>query len=346
MKVAIDVSPLKSGHKTRGIGSYTQNLLSSLNSIDKNLQILEFLNTKYPPEANVIHYPYFDLFFHSLPNSSNIPRIVTIHDVIPLVFPRHFPSGIKGKINLTLQKRALKNTEAVICDSQASKNDIIEKLSYPANKIHVIYLAANNLFREINNSVALKKTMKKYALPENFVLYVGDVNWNKNLPNLLEAIKISNLNLVMVGNALTDVNLEQTAFIISLINKLGVKDKVARIGYVPVSELAVIYNLASVTISPSFYEGFGLPVLESMACGTPVICSNKASLPEVGGTQAIYCDPEDPKNISERIKEALSTSESEKGKISKKLIDHASSFSWQKTAVETFNVYKNVLNEN
>jgi glycosyltransferase involved in cell wall biosynthesis len=344
MKIAIDASPLKTGHKTRGIGSYTTNLINSLKHIDKNLKIEEFYNSKNPPQADIIHYPYFDLFFHTLPLRAISTRVVTVHDLIPLVFPKHFPSGIKGKVNLQLQKLALKNTNAVICDSETSKKDIVKKLSYPAEKIHVIYLAPGKDFRKISDPKILEKASKKYVLPKKFILYAGDVNWNKNLPNLLSAVELSGVNLVAVGRAMTDENLEQTKSLIAQINNLGIQDKVTRVGYVPESDLVSIYNLATATVLPSYYEGFGLPVLESMACGTPVICSNNSSLAEIGGDAAIYCDPESPKSISEQILHVMDLSFDERDILGNKALFNASKFSWNETAKETYKVFKDSIN--
>lgn len=344
MIIAIDASPTKSGHKTRGIGSYTNNLITSLKQTDKGLKIEEFYNPKNPPNADIIHYPYFDLFFHTLPLIARSRRVVTIHDVIPLKFPKHFPSGIKGKINLRLQMLALKNTSAVVCVSQTSKKDIVEKLSYPADKIHVIYQAAGKDFRKISDQKMLEKASKKYCLPQKFVLYVGDVNWNKNLPNLLRAIKLSRVNLVAVGSAIADENLEQTKSLIAQINNLGIQNNVIRAGYIPEADLISIYNLATATVLPSFYEGFGLPVLESMACGTPVICSNNSSLVEIGGDAAIYCGPESPQNMSEQISRVIRLSPDELTVLENKSLVNASKFSWEKTAKETYKLFKNLRN--
>ena len=345
MKVAIDASPTKSGHKTRGIGAYTNNLINSLKNIGKDLKVEEFYDWKNPPRADIIHYPYFDLFFHSLPLKAKSTRVVTVHDVIPLVFPKYFPSGVKGKINLQLQKLALKNTSAVVCDSQTSKKDITEKLSYPAHKIHVVYLAPGENYRKISDQKMLEKISKKYSLPQNFVLYVGDVNWNKNLPNLLRAVKLSGVNLVAVGSAMADENLEQTKSLIAQIYNLEIQDNVTRVGFIPEVDLISIYNLATATILPSFYEGFGLPVLESMACGTPVICSNNSSLAEIGGDAAIYCNPASPESITKQILHVMNVSPDAKVALVNKSQLTASKFSWVKTAVETQKVYKSLINK-
>lgn len=344
IKIGYNTSPLKNGHKIRGIGNYTQNLLDELQKRSK-LQIVPFENNP-PQNVDVIHYPYFDLFFRSLPSNSNINRVVTIHDVIPLVFPKHFPVGIRGSINLFLQKKALKNVEAVICDSKTSKNDIIQKLSYPSDKIHVVYLAAGSVFRKIEDLSQLNKIAAKFNLPKEFILYVGDVNWNKNLKNLLSAVKIANCSLVMVGKSLADLNIPQSKEIDKQIKKLNIEKniiKTGETGYIQSEDLAALYNLAKATISPSFYEGFGLSVLESMACGTPVICSDNSSLAEITGGLASYCNPDSSSDIAEKINNILKSSNLKTVTTSQTLINHASKFSWKKVAEETIKVYESIV---
>lgn len=341
MRIAIDASPLNSGHRVRGIGSYTQKLIENLKTVPQ-IELIPFDNGNIP-SADVIHYPYFDLFFHTLPVAKKQKRIVTIHDVIPLVFPNRFPSGVRGYINLFFQKRALSNTDFIICDSKTSKNDIADKLSIPKEKIEVIYLAASESFKKIDDAKRLKSIKRKFKLPPNFALYVGDVNWNKNLRNLISSLKISKVPLVMVGAALTDNKVPQTQALARLVKRLNLEDKIVRTGFIKEEDLVSIYNLAGVTILPSFYEGFGLPVLESMACGTPVVCSNNSSLAEIAGNLARFCDPQNPADIAQKTFSVLNMSKTAKESLSRKLITHASTFSWQKTARQTVNVYKKVL---
>lgn len=342
MKVAVDISPLKAGHSVRGIGTYTRYLTEEFKTGKWGIDFEFFTDPASPPPADLIHYPYFDLFFHTLKIPKNTPCVVTIHDVIPLVFPHYFPIGIRGFFNLMGQKRSLLNAAAVICDSQSSKRDIIDKLSLPPAKIHVVYLAPAPIFRVLDYSTKeLISVAKKYHLPPQFVLYVGDINWNKNLKNLLEAVKIARVNLVMVGQAVCDPNLREAQQINLLVKKLGLGDKVTKTGYVSESELAAIYHLARLTLQPSYYEGFGLPVLESMACGTPVVASNAASLAEIAGP-AVFCDPADPADIAAKIKSVLNLSPKARASLAKKGLIHAKKFTWRQTAQQTIKVYKSV----
>lgn len=343
MKVAINTSPLQTEHKVRGVGSYTQRLQEALKKGNYNINFEFFQDPASPPPANVIHYPYFDLFFHTLPTKRKKSRVVTIHDVIPLIFPSYFPSGIKGYINFYFQKRALKNTDYVICDSQTSKKDIMDKLSYPEEKIKVIYLAAGENFKPEKSGNKLEEIKRKYKLPKDFVLFVGDVNWNKNLKNLINAVKIAKVNLVMIGSALRNSNLYETQQINKLIRKLKLENKIIKTGFVPEEDLICIYNLASLTLLPSFYEGFGLPVLESMACGTPVVCASVASLAEIGNEMATFCDPQDPKDIAQKIESTLALSQNQRAILAIKLITYASKFTWKKVADQTVKVYESLL---
>lgn len=341
MNIAIDSSPLESGHRVRGIGSYTKNLIAAL-SVFKSELNLSLFNNSNPPQADIVHYPFFDLFFHTLPIRRSSPRILTVHDIIPLVYPQHFPVGIKGHFNLFLQKAALKNTDFILSDSESTRKDVIEKLHFPQNRIQTIYLAPEAKFKKLT-PFAQQKVAKKLKLPRSFCLYVGDVNWNKNIGALLEAIKINRSNLVLVGSALIDTNIKETQAIDKLIQKLGISDLVIKTGYISDSDLVGVYNLASVTVLPSIYEGFGLPVLESMACGTPVICSKNSSLVEIGSDVAFYCNQSSPLDIAEKINEMHSLSDNQKNSLTPKLQNHAKKYTWQKVAAETIEAYKKVL---
>ena len=343
MKVALDTSPLISGHESRGIGAYTKNLVEELKRGRWDFDFVFFENGNYSSEVDLVHYPYFDLYFKTLPLKSEKPRIVTIHDVIPLVFPEHYPAGIRGRVNFFFQKIALKNVDAVICDSRTSKEDIANKLSFPKNKIHIVYLAVSSSFKKIDDQKFLNEVSNKYKLPKKFALYVGDVNWHKNIENMLKAIKISNIDLVMVGKALVDEKIPQTREINGLIGKLGLNKLIIKTGFIEEDDLAAIYNLAKLTLLPSYYEGFGLPVLESMACGTPVVASNVASIPEISKDTIFFCEPIDPEDIARKVKEVFSLPQDKLDSLSEKLIGEAKKYSWHRVASETVNVYRSVI---
>lgn len=341
MRIAIDVSPLKSAHKFRGVGFYTKRLIKALRLIkvpDFSVRLIE--QGEIPKDADLVHYPYLDLFFLSLPIKKPKPTVVTIHDVIPLIFPEHYPKGIRGWLKFQIQKFSLKRVSAVITDSKNSKGDIVRYLDFPKEKIHVVSLAPSKEFKPIT-------IKQKYNLPERFVLYVGDINWNKNVPGLVRACEELKIPLVIVGKQAKSCDYDKThpenqdlVWLQSAISNQ--QSAIIPTGFVPTKDLVTIYNLASVYCQPSFYEGFCLPVLEAMACGTPVVCSKVSSLPEVVDDVAIFVDPNDYNSIAGGIKKVI-----ENKKLSETLrkrgLLQARKFSWQKTARETIRVYAKVI---
>ncbi len=355
MKIAINNLPLNSGHKIRGIGYYTRHLIDSLRA--QNLvEIQEFSKLSEIIDADLVHYPLFDLFSHSLPIKKIFPTLVTIHDVIPLLFPNNYPIGIKGRINYLLQRAALNSCKAIITDSQVSKNDIIKYIKIKDNKINVIPLAADKNFKVIKNDAKLIFIRRKFNLPDQFLLYVGDANWFKNLPFLIEGFcnlkqlpGLQNLKLVLVGNVFLKnlegidhpelKSLKQTN---QLIKQSGLESSVIRPGRIDITDLTALYNLATIYIQPSLYEGFGLPVLEALSCGAPVVSSDRGSLKEIGGQSVLYFDPTNLKQFI-AIVQTLIKDRSLQEKLSKSGLKQAAKFSWDKVAQETIQVYKNVI---
>lgn len=356
MKIAINNTPLKTAHKTRGIGYYTDYLLKNLKQ-DTSIIVQEFTKLSEVKNADVIHYPWFDLFFHSLPIKKSFPTIVTIHDVMPLIFPKHYPAGIKGKINFLLQKVALRNCRYIITDSQTSKADIIKCLNLEDKRIMVIPLAADSGFEILSRDTRLLYIKRQYQLPDRFLLYVGDANWIKNLPflienyrKLLESPGFSDVKLVLVGGVflknVENINhpeLESLKQVNRLIKQYQLEDFVIRPGQIDDVKLVAFYNLATIYIQPSFYEGFGLPVLQAFACGTPVVSSDRGSLLEVGGKVAVYFDPTNSQQFLSIIKEILENN-SLQNKLSKLGLERARKFSWKKVIEETKLVYFKAIN--
>jgi len=308
MKVGFDVSPLKTGHKTRGIGSYTSNLFKHL-KLSPSLEVQEFTNSNEIKNVDVIHIPYFDLFFNTLKINKNIPTVVTIHDVTPLLFPENYPPGIKGKINYWFQKKAIKQVDAIITDSENSKKDIQKFLGIDPSKIFVIFLAQGENFKVLNDKSLLNKIKQKYNLPDIFALFTGNVNWNKNILNTAKACIDAGTAVYFVGKSFEskdNLNHPELKSYSEFLENYSNHPKIHTLGYVSDEDLVGIYNLASVTLLPSFYEGFGITILESQACGTPVITSNISSMPEVGGNGCLYVDPYDHQSIKEAILKILS----------------------------------------
>jgi glycosyltransferase involved in cell wall biosynthesis len=351
MKIAIDISPLNSGHylqhRVRGTGFYLKNLKASLEKYyPKNKYVYFKRGDKFDPDVDVVHYPYFEPFFLTLPLFSRNKTVVTVHDLTPLVYPNHFESGFKGNIKWQIQKLALSGVSGVITDSQSSKKDIIKYAGIPENKIKVVYLAAGSEFRILKDKEKEKENIiKKYHLPQEFILYVGDATWNKNLPRLIEAVSKINVTLVMTGKALIEDRVDATNpwnKDLVLVQELAKKNKnIFLPGFVSQEDLVVLYNTASAFIMPSIYEGFGLPVLEAMSCGCPVIASKAGSLAEVAGEAIKHIDPFSVDSIAEGIKEMLGNPKLRQ-ELSEKGLKQSKKFTWEKTAGETIEFYKSI----
>ncbi|MDO8659081.1 MAG: glycosyltransferase family 1 protein [Candidatus Parcubacteria bacterium] len=351
MKIALDMSPLENGHylqhRVRGTGFYLQNLRSSLEKYyPENKYIYFKRGDLLAKDIDVIHYPYFEPFFLTLPVFYKNKKIVTVHDLTPLVFPDHFKPGLRGNLRWQIQKLALKNANAIITDSNSSKKDIIKYAGINSAKITVVYLAAGSEFKKIEIENWKLKIKKRYSLPDSFVLYVGDATWNKNLPRLIEATSKINVPLVMVGKALIDEDIDvQNPWNKDLVKvqEMAKRNKnVFRLGFVSSEDLVALYNAATLFIMPSIYEGFGLPILEAMSCGCPVVASRGGSLAEVVGTAGEYVDPYDAGSISSGIDKVFNSLNLQK-ELSQKGITQAEKFTWRKTADETMDVYKSVI---
>ncbi len=349
MKIALNVSPTEgkrsTSHRVRGIGFYVENLKKGLLKYYPECEYQFFTDEEeLSSDVDIVHYPYFEVFFLTLPKRKNIPTVVTVHDLTPLVFPKSFPPGIKGRIKWLLQKNALKSCDAIIADSEASEKDITKFTKVSPEKIHVVYLAPGEEFKKVVIDQKKKESItKKYNLPDKFVLYVGDATWNKNLPRFIKAVSQISLPLVMVGKALVDENIDKNNpwnQDLLKVRKMAEENKnIIKVGFVPTEDLVYLYNMATVFVMPSLYEGFGLPVLEAMRCGCPVITTNEGSLKEVAGDAAFYVDAYNAENIAKGIKEVFSNISLHK-KLSYLGLQQADKFSWKKTASKTMEVYE------
>lgn len=343
LKVGFNISPLKSGHKTRGMGYYTKNLLNELKRRD-DIEIIEFFEEDLKERVDLIHYPFFDLYFHTLPRKKNYPTVITIGDVTPLVFPEHFPSGVKGAMRFFLQKLAIRNVKTIITFSDSSKADINKYLDVKNDMIFPISLGMDDSFKVIEDKVKKDKIKKKYNLPDKFLLFVGSPNWNKNILNLTEACLRTNIDLVIVGKEFTEYenigHIEQQSYR-EFLEKYANNSRIHRLGFIDDRELPFVYNLSTALLLPSFYEGFGLPILEAQACGIPVITSNISSMPEVAGEGALLVDPHSVKDITEAIKKMI-INQTLKNDLIKKGFENIKKFSWKKAADETVQIYSKI----
>jgi len=346
--VGLDVSPLYSGHKVRGVGFYTKRLLESLKKLKGKKLIIRELKTKEDIKRgkfDLFHVPYFNPYFFTLPLRINKPLVVTVHDLIPIKYPDHYPPGIKGKIRWQIQKRLLRRAKRIITDSQASKKDIVKFIGFPEERVDVVYLAADSEFRMIRDKKRLLRIKKKYNLPNKFVLYVGDINWNKNLPGLVRACEKIDVPLVIVGKQVVvksfDKSHPENKDLVWLQKRAKQSKLIRALGFIPNNDLIAIYNLATVYCQPSFDEGFGLPILEAMACGSSVVSSSGGSLVEVAGKAALLVKPT-IEGLERGIQEMLQNERKRKEFIERGF-EWAKRFSWSKTAKETSSVYLKAL---
>lgn len=349
LKIAIDTGPLKSGDKLRGIGVYTRELIGALESIQKSgsnkfdLYPVDYLSHQTPSTIhyNVVHFTRFNPFRISVPfgKPEGTKFVLTIYDLIPLMYPDHYPPGIRGKICWQLNKFLIKkNIDSIITISESSKKDICRFIGIKPEKVYVTYLAPRSIFRKMENENCKLEISKRYGLPDHFALYVGDINYNKNIPLLLKACRLAEIPLVICGRQakvikVMDLNHPELSHIKNLD-----WNYVTRLGFVSDEDLVMIYNLADVYIQPSFYEGFGLPLLEANASGCPVVASKTQALVEIAENVAIFVNPENADKFADNIKLVLSDSALKEDLI-KKGLENAKKYSWVKTAEETLKVY-------
>lgn len=344
LKIAL-INPPLPGHKQRGIGTYTEELFNALKKADE-IDIVAVDINQNLSKFDLIHYPYFDPFFLTLPIVKDKPTIVTVHDLIPLNYPDKFPRGLRGEIKWFVQKQSLKAAKNIITDSYASKKDIVKFTGISEEKINVIYLGVREEFKVIKSQKILDEVKVKYSLPKKFILYVGDVNYNKNILGIIKSFsevtkKNKDINLILVGNGFINDSI-QLSEINNLISEFRLKEKVKKIGYIALSDLVGVYNLAKVYLQPSFAEGFGLPVLEAIACGCPVVTSNISSLPELVDDAALLVDPKNAEDIVKSILKIIDNSTLREA-ITKRGLQRVREFNWVRCASETLNIYKKVI---
>jgi glycosyltransferase involved in cell wall biosynthesis len=281
-------------------------------------------------EAQVFHATE-----HLLPRLKHIRSIFTLHDLIFQFDPdSHKPLNIA--FLKTMMPRFLKAAAAIIAVSECTKRDAIRLYGLPAEKIHVIYEGVDPKFTPVTDPARLAQVCTNYQLPDSFLLHLGTIEPRKNLPLLLEVAKELNVPLVVAGKLgwLTDP-------ILAKVKELGVEERVHFTGFIDDADLPALISAASLVALPSKYEGFGLPVLEAMACGVPVVASNTSSLPEVGGQAALYARPGDLRSWIHLIDRTLSDDELRAEMIDRGL-RQAAKFRWADTARQTFELYRAV----
>ncbi|MCP4536814.1 MAG: glycosyltransferase family 4 protein [Chloroflexi bacterium] len=273
------------------------------------------------------------------------PTVVTVHDIVPYLMRHnrdqstflHPLEALFDRIAMT----ALRKADILVAISQFTKKTLIEALSCQEDKIRVVlYGVDHNTFKPAPVSEEFRA---HYGMTDegHYILYVGSENPRKNLPRLLRAFamlkaKVPDVKLIKVG---TPQYLAQFQQLQQLVCELSLEDSVVFHNHPPEQDLVTFYNAADVFVFPSLYEGFGMPPLEALACGTPVVCSNAASLPEVVGDAAITVDPYDVEAWTEAMHRVL-TNASVKEELREKGLKWAKQFTWERTARETIAVYR------
>lgn len=292
-----------------------------------------------------MHRPRPDVFFtptHYAPRFSPVPTVISIMDLAYVYFPELFKKRDLYKLNNWTKYSAMKSKK-IITISKSSKNDIIKEYNVEPEKIEVIYPGIKNNNMNSPQKKSIEQLFNKYKISRNFILFVGTLQPRKNIVSLIEAfgklanikgqvLSIKDLELVIIGKKgwMYEEILRKPA-------DLGIEESVKFLDFVPDEDLGFFYENAICYVLPSLYEGFGLPVLEAMSYGCPVITSNVSSLPEAGGDAALYADPKNPEEIADKIF-MLMKNKSLREELIQKGFKQVQKFSWEKSAKETLRV--------
>jgi glycosyltransferase involved in cell wall biosynthesis len=288
--------------------------------------------------VDLLHEPHY-----TLPPATRCRAVVTIHDCIHLMFPQSLPNRLAYVYARSSIWMAARRADRVMTVSEASKRDILHFVDIPPDKISVIHNAIDERFLRPTDEAQMDRVRQRYQLNDPFALYVGNIKPHKNVERLIDAFGraraggLEDLRLVIVGEDVSKYpGLRQAVHRHRL-------DKFVRfLGFQPHETLSSFYRLARVFVFPSLYEGFGLPPLEAMACGTPVVTSNVSSLPEVAGGAALLVDPHDSDAIAEAICKAVSDEDLRKTLIDKGTA-RARDFSWAQSVAAIHKIYFEVL---
>lgn len=373
MRIGIDYT--SAATQGAGIGRYTRELIQALTALPSANQYTLFYASpqkmrsdefRNPQSAfRIKHLPFHDKWlariwhraqlpipielitgkidlFHSPdftlpPTLPGVPKLLTVHD---LSFIRD-PNSAWPSLRAYLMKavpRSVKRATHVLADSQATKDDLVELFNTPPEKITVLYSGVDARFKPIRDRAEVERVREKYKIGSRpFVLSVGTLQPRKNYRRLIEAYaKLNNdqLDLIIGGGKGWMFN-----DILAQVMELGLADRVHFIGFVDDEDLPTLYSAADLFVYVSLYEGFGLPLLEAMACGTPVIGSNTSSLPEVIGDVGLQVDPKNIEAITAAMSQLLGQSEL-RDRSSAAGIDRAKQFTWNKAARELLSIYE------
>ncbi len=371
MRIAIDARKLHD----YGIGTYVRNLVGQLGRLDngRDTYVLicrktdaEFVRSLGPPFEAVVdragNYSLLEQFsvpwslrrakvdlFHAphyvISPLTACPIVVTIHDCIHLRFPQYLPNRRAYYYARVMMILAARRARRILTVSQASKDDILRYLDVPASKIEVIYNALDERLATPPDEEEVSRVRERFQLRSPFILYTGNIKPHKNVDRLIEAFAIlrrrrgDDLKLLIIGEEISRYpNLRR------LVHRFHLHQHVRFFGFVPEATLRVLYRLAAAFVFPSLYEGFGLPPLEAMASGTPVITSNVSSLPEVVGDAAILIDPMNPGAIADAMRRVLEDP-ALRADLIRRGCERVKAFSWARSVARTREVYQEVLAE-
>lgn len=366
MLIAINAHSI--GTNSGGNETYTENLIYALSKIDKKneyiiytnpdvslalpsnyriiklntanrwLRGIELMGRLKKDMPDIYHGQYF------LPPLCNCNSIITVHDVSFLSNPEWFTS--REKLMFKFFNTAVKKSAKIITVSNFAKQEILKYFKIDEKKISVIYNGVADIFKSPINNDTISKIKSRYSLPSNYLLYVGRINIRKNLSNLIKAFYIfkktdhADFKLVMVGKR--DGKIKKLE---SMICKLNLNGEIILAGHMPSSDLPAIYRAARLFIFPAFYEGFGLPSLEAMACGIPCITSNTSAFREITSDASMKINPYNIEEMAEAIRRLIQDQNLRKTLIEKGL-KQIEKFDWLNTAQKTLNTYKETHNEN
>jgi glycosyltransferase involved in cell wall biosynthesis len=358
VKIALDVQSTL-GRKT-GIGQYTVQLLAALRRaapqheyipldwggdvrmrIDRRLRWQQWIMPQRARavHADLLHVPGFDApWLHSC------PTVLTVHDLIGALFPHNFPPAAKFYWSRWLPASVRRATH-VIADSESTRRDIMRLVGLPGERITVVPLAAGEQYCPVEDPARLAAVRTKYGLAARYLLFVSTIEPRKGLDTLVEAYARLGAAYQEVGLVITGKQGWYAEQLFAQVKRLGLGERVRFTDYVADEDLPALYSAAEALAFPSRYEGFGLTVLEAMACGCPVICSNVSSLPEVAGDAARLVSPDDADALAAALSATLADASLRRAMRARGLAQ-AARFSWDKTARETLAVYERVAKGN
>ncbi len=368
MRIGIEITPLTA--TPTGVGYYVRHLLAALLAQQDAPEYVGFASGLHTPTLTglSLHYrrlpvptrllykcwehvalPRVDTVlggvdvYHAvnyvLPPVKKAKRILSIHDLCFLRHPEWASPKIVGPFQRTIRKHAHEADKVIAC-SESTKREIVDLLELPEDRIQVIYDAADVLFQPVDPVLAQKQIEEALNITFPYLLFVGTREPRKNLGGLLEAFSKADIphHLVIAGGAGWNSNDLQEQ-----VTRLNLADKVHFTGYLNDRALfPALYSAAAAFVFPSWYEGFGLPLLEAMACGCPVIASNATSMPEVGGDAALYVSPQDTDVWAKNL-EQVTGDDALRQSMRLQGLEQAKRFSWQQCAEETLNCYRSVL---